>query len=744
MERRFGLWLFSLTAAVATCTLLALRPLPKSLLPDDSGLKRIQYLDRAGRPLSYTYENSWNYQAQIELYRMPEFLKMAFIQAEDQRFYQHRGNDWLALASAIYQNVKNLRVVRGGSTISEQVVRLLHPRGRNIWSRWLEMWEARGLERRFSKAQILEFYLNQVPYAQRRRGVQEAASILFDRDLDTLNRREMLALAVLVRSPAKLDPRHVAQKSKELLSKRVDSLLNRLELAGQVSAQEKKDILAEELELRDARPPLEASHFLRFVSNNLGDASHARYARARTSLDSEIQGFVQKLLDTRVKSLKKRQVANGAALVVDNESQQILAWVNAWPSGPNGQIDAVLTARQPGSTLKPFLYALAIQDGWTPATIIEDAPLPRAVGVGLKSFRNYSGSFYGAIRLREALGNSLNIPAVQTVSFVGRGAFYDFLHRLGFETLNKHPDFYGEGLALGNGEVRLYDLVRAYSVLAQDGVLSELNFLLDSTTSPPSPKRLISADVSSLIANILSDPSARQHEFGQANLLNFPAQTAVKTGTSSDYRDAWAIGYSARYTAGVWMGNLDRTPMLEVTGSSGPAVVLRAIFAKLESRFDSQPLKLSQNLVSRKICRISGKLARDGCPVMDEWFLAQHVPTDACAIEHGNSKEVQVPTVSQDSGPRLELPTPGLTLALDPRIPDNLEAFPLTLAPGLRPHRTQWFVDDVLVGSSREGERKFMWPLKSGQHSAYALVWLDAGQAPHPTERVNFVVKGRG
>jgi penicillin-binding protein 1C len=218
-------------------------------------------------------------------------------------------------------------------------------------------------------------------------------------------------------------------------------------------------------------------------------------------------------------------------------------------------MDAVLIPRQPGSALKPFLYALALERGWTAATLIEDSPLSAPVGAGLHPYHNYSRKYYGPVRLRAALGNSLNTPALRTLRHIGTDRFLARLRRLGFESLRQHPDYYGDGLALGNGEVTLYELVRAYTVLANRGRRLPLRVTMAPGADDRSaPSQVFPDDTTSLIGDILSDPGARSLEFGHGGMLRMPVQTAVKTGTSNDYRDAWALGYNSRFTGGIWMG----------------------------------------------------------------------------------------------------------------------------------------------------------------------------------------------
>lgn len=728
--------LLGLLVLLAAATLLGMRPLPARLTPDPGDLRRAQVRDRRGIPLSVTYENAWNLHDAIALSEIPPLLRQAFIVAEDRRFYAHHGPDWQARLHALWQNLRARRAVRGASTISEQTVRMLHPRPRTLWSRWLEGFEAAALERRFAKDQILEFYLNQVPYAGQRRGVVQAARAWFDRDLSTLAPAEMLTLAVMVRSPTRLDPR----RGGDDLHRRVAHLAERLQADGLLEGLDPATLAAARLELRPPAPPVAAGHFIRFVTGRSDVAALVRSGRLDTTLDASLQGRIQTILDTRLRDLQARQAGDGAVLVLDRASGEIVAWVNGGGDSPQAEgsmIDAILTPRQPGSALKPFLYAQALESGWSAATLIDDAPLSGAVGAGLHTFRNYSRRFYGPLRLRECLGNSLNIPAVRTIDFVGPERFLGLLHRLGFAGLTRDPDFYGLGLALGNGEVSLLELTRAYAVLANAGISRPVSAVRGESPRA-APQRLFSAESSSLIADILSDPEARRREFGQGSLLGLPLQTAVKTGTSTDYRDAWAVGFNHRFVVGVWMGNLDRRPMREVTGALGPALVLRSVFAELNRGGEGAPLYLSPRLVARPICAESGGSPRPDCPAGREWFLPEQVPSP-CPLDH--LRQSAAPAGSaRSAGCVLQQPTPGLQLAMDPRIPDRLEAFAFELAGGPSPQRVEWLVDGRVAGSTGPGERRWLWPLQRGSHTTQARV-TTIGGATLTTAVVDFVVK---
>ena len=716
----------ALTAAAVTlaaATALSIRPVPEDLEALVGYQEKRTYTDRYGQRLNITYVNPWNIHDRVRLHEVPEFMRRAFLIAEDQRFYRHSGVDWLARASALRQNLAAGRVVRGASTVSEQVVRMLHPRPRTLWSRWLEGFEAARLERRHGKAAVLEFYLNQVPYGGRRRGVVQAARYYFDRSLSTLSVKEMLGLVVMVRSPWWYDP-----------LRRPDSLQRGItRLAGRMD-DSIIPMLERPLHLQRNEMEHDLRHFLGFVSRQRNDSSLSSAEAFTTTLDLELQKKLQSVLDNRLDRLSGSQVGNGALLVVDHWSNEILTWVvghagrrdQSGEPYPFSNYDGVLVRRQPGSTLKPFLYSQALLQGWTAATLVDDRPLVQGVGAGMHRWRNYSGEHYGPVSLRKALGNSLNIPAVKTVRFVGVDRFHGFLQQLGITGLAADSGFYGDGLALGNAELSLYELVQAYTVLARMGDFKPLSYFPRAGEGRRG-QRLFSEDVASLIADILSDPVARQEEFGINSVLNMPHRTAVKTGTSSDYRDAWALGYNDRYTVGVWMGNLDYTPMQEVTGASGPAWVLRSAFNELNRGRRLRPLYFSPHLVKRRLCipRMVNAEGADGdCESKDEWFVPGTVPPPAestAALE-----EVW-----------LHKPSENLHLAMDPRIPDDHEYFEFALSSDRGVREVTWYLNGLPIATGPEHTHQ--WQLLRGRFNVSAEVTLDSGAA-FMTTPVNFKV----
>ena len=705
-------------------TLNDIKHVPQSFGAVLSSASEFQIVDRHGKPLNFTYQNRWNAHEVKELHEIPMFLKTAFIHSEDKRFFKHGGADWLARASALFVNIKKMRAVRGASTITEQVVRMINRRPRTVWSRWIEGWEAGRLEQYYDKNEIFEFYLNQVPYAANRRGVVQATRFYFDRDLDTLSKKEMLALVVLVRAPSRMDLHRDSNKD---IQSSILGLSGRLVQKGVLSEIESKILLDQKFEIQKSSLDVSAPHFIEYVRLHTA-LNNSKTNKVFTTLDSSFQKRVQFLTDKHLVNHRSKKVLNAAALVVDHTTGGVLAWVvggNQNKDKPGSFINAVTTPRQPGSALKPFLYALALEKGWSPATIIDDSPLSESVGNGLHSYSNYSHTFYGPVTVRQALANSLNIPALKTLQYVGSEEYLRTLHNIGFSNINNHPNYYGDGISLGNAEVSLFELVQAFSTLANKGIFKPLN-VLSETSIDHNSHMIFSEEVASLIGNILSDNEARTLEFGQSSVLNIPIQTAVKTGTSSDYRDAWAVGFNYKYTVGIWMGNLDQTPTDGITGSTGPALLLRSIFSELTNNQDTKPLYLSPKLRRHEFCVNGEELITESteCITQTEWFSRGTEPKSV------NEKVEVVPI-------RIKVPSNNLHIAYDPRIPKDSQAVEFYLVGVEQTDEILWNINREKV---KDTGSKHLWQVKKGRHSLSATVFRDKKQIAH-TPEINFWVK---
>ena len=705
-------------------TLNDIKHVPQSFGAVLSSASEFQIVDRHGKPLNITYQNRWNVHEVTELHEIPMFLKTAFIHSEDKRFFKHGGADWWARASALFVNIKKMRAVRGASTITEQVVRMINWRPRTVWSRWIEGWEAGSLEQYYDKNEIFEFYLNQVPYAANRRGIVQAARFYFDRDLDTLSKKEMLALVVLVRAPSRMDLHRDSNKD---IQSSILGLSGRLVQKGVLSEIESTILLAQKFEIQKSSLDVSAPHFIEYVRLHPA-LNNSKTNKVFTTLDSSFQKRIQFLTDKHLVNHRSKKVLNAAALVVDHATGGVLAWVvggNQDKDKPGSFINAVTTPRQPGSALKPFLYALALEKGWSPATIIDDSPLSESVGNGLHSYSNYSHTFYGPVTVRQALANSLNIPALKTLQYVGSEEYLRTLHNIGFSNINNHPDYYGDGISLGNAEVSLFELVQAFSTLANKGIFKPLN-VFNETSTDQNSQMIFSEEVASLIGNILSDSEARTLEFGESSVLNIPIQTAVKTGTSSDYRDAWAVGFNYKYTVGVWMGNLDQTPTDGVTGSTGPALLLRSIFSELTKNQDTKPLYLSPKLLRHEFC-MSGKeflTESTECIVQTEWFVKGTEPKSV------NEKKEEVPI-------RIQVPSNNLHIAYDPRIPKDSQAVEFYIKGVEKTDVVHWSINEEKVKNIGS---KHLWQVQKGKHRLRAVV-LRGGRQIAQTPEITFWVK---
>ena len=686
------------------------------------GGKNSRITDRNGQPLAINYESAWNYHQQLRLDQFPDFLINALILSEDKNFYHHKGIDWPAKWVAVWQNVKARRIIRGASTITEQVVHLLTQRPRSFWSKWLELIEALLIERRLSKNHLLEFYLNQVPFAANRHGFIQGAQHYFNRDLTTLTLKEILALIILIKAPSSYDLR----KTTHHVDQRLALFLQKLCQEKVLSKEEGWIVEQQKIILEAPKKLPDATHFVSYIKKHMQTDLHLHKSpTVRTTLDSGLQEYVQRIIDQRVRFLKPRQVHNGAVLVMDHTTGDILAWVVVGSSlgkgTPSYRIDAVTALRQPGSTLKPFVYAAALQKGWQTTTLIDDAPLTGPVGNGMHQFKNFSNIHYGLVTVRDALANSLNVPAVKTIQFVGVEPFLSLLRQLGFTSLDRGASIYEEGLALGNGEVSLLELTKAYATLANKGKSQELKFLLP-THSRSQSEQILPETVTSLIGDILSDPLARHLEFGGSGVMTLPVQTAIKTGTSTDYRDAWIVGYNHQYVVGIWMGNLDNSPMDGITGSIGPALVLRSIFSFLNQNQESRALYLSPDLIQRDVLIQRGQNSEPSWQT--ELFSLN---SDFVAESFEVAPEVKILK-----------PTPALAIAFDPRVPLPLQKFEFKLTSMGQGDQVEWIVDGKVSQTTRSP--LYLWPLLKGKHTLQVKIYKD-GQPVHQTKEVRFLVK---
>jgi penicillin-binding protein 1C len=543
-------------------------------------------LDRHGQPVQ-TVRTGLRMRrgAWVPLAQISPALRAAAIASEDQRFLQHAGVDWSAVAGAAIGRA-DAGGTRGASTITMQLAGLVDPDlalprgGRSVGMKIAQAAAALRLERTWSKDQILEAWLNLVPFRGEQVGVAAMSTALFQKAPSGLDAEESAIAAALLRAP-NASPAVVGQRACGVLKAQ-----------GRADACATAQGFAELMLGRAATASADADaqlapHFARRVLKAAGKAPPP--ATLRTTLDAGTQRHARDALRQQLAELRDRDVEDGAVVVLDNATGDVLAWVGS--SGDLSQaaaVDAVVAPRQAGSTLKPFLYEQAIENRWlTAASVLDDAPTRLHTPSGLYIPQNYDHDFKGRVTLRTALGSSLNVPAVRTAVMVSPNRFARRLVALGLP-IRKPGDFYGDSIALGSPEVTLLTLANAYRALANGGLVSAPRLLFPAPGAPaPTATRVMDAAASFVVADILADNGARVPTFGLDNALATRYWSAVKTGTSKDMRDNWCVGFSTRYTVGVWVGNASGAPMHAVSGVSGAAPVWRTLMDALQRSDDA-------------------------------------------------------------------------------------------------------------------------------------------------------------
>jgi penicillin-binding protein 1C len=534
--------------------------------------------DRNGQILKFIPDKNGHVNVWRKLEEIPNTLIQAAICAEDRRFLYHPGFDPPAIIRAAYTNLKHQRKVSGASTISQQVVRLLNPRQRNYYSKLIELLESVKLEIQLSKNEIMELYLNMVPMGGQLRGAGVASLIYFSKDLQSIGFYEAACLAVIPRAPSRLDP--TRPKGQSELLRNADTLVKKMVHEGTLPHEcvNRPDSLGP-LAFRPRIFPNEAPHFVGHILNrDLGGK-----AEIRTTLDLGLQHATEKTLQSHKNRLRRLGASQAAVMVVATENREVLSMVGSLNYGDDalGYNNGATCFRSAGSTLKPFLYALALSKGFSDSSEIADT---------FKSYKTVNGDYmpfnanrisYGPVNLRSALGSSLNIPAIKIMELIEVGDFYSVLKRLGLiSEKNGQAEKYGLGLSIGAIEIRLCDLVQAYSCLSAGGKFEPLRL---RPTEQGNIKRIFSEEVASEITDILQDPLARILTFGNPVYFDFNFPVAIKTGTSSKFRDSWAVGYTAKHVVGVWAGNFDGSPTRDAFGSSSCGPILNEVMSSLYS-----------------------------------------------------------------------------------------------------------------------------------------------------------------
>ena len=625
-------------------------------------------------------------------------LRTALVLSEDKRFYEHSGVDWRAVSAAAWANLWNNKT-RGASTITMQLAGLLDEDlkrgsgGRSLTQKLGQTVSAQWLESGWRKDQILEAYLNLVPFRGELVGIDALSRTLFGKAPHGLDNREAAIAAALVRAP-NAKPAQVTQ--------RACSVLQSLEPGTNPTSNcEAMDLLVTgALQRRDyAASEGIAPHVAQQVIKGA-----PRATTIRTTLRAPLQRFAVQTLQTHLRELSGRHVEDGALVVLDNATGEVLAWVgSSGELSSAADVDGVMALRQPGSTLKPFLYAQAIAERrMTAASLLEDSSAQIQTSGGLYIPQNYDRQFKGWVSARTALGASLNVPAVRTLVMVSPDAFQKQLVRLGLP-LKESGDFYGYSLALGSAEVSLLNLTNAYRALGNGGRTSPT--LLTRQNGPVTSTAALDPRAAFIVGDVISDPLARARTFGTDSVLATRTWTAVKTGTSKDMRDNWAMGYSQRYTVGVWVGNASGAPMWDVSGTTGAAPIWAAVMNFLHTKQPSRAPKPPPGVVA-------GRVDFDGLEAArSEWFLEGTQQTRFAMNSIATQAVNTWATGPNDAAVRIAAPTTGTIIALDPDIPPNRQRLSLeSTQPQSRTLR--WQVDGKTAATGGSAQ----WPLWPGRH----------------------------
>ncbi len=642
-------------------------------------------VDMAGRRLAW-----------VALDDISPALGRAVLQAEDQRFMEHGGIDFQAIGKAAWDNLFGLQRTRGASTITMQLAGLLDPKlaprstGRTWTRKWNQALAARELEAGWSKRQILEAYLNLASYRGELQGIGAAARGLFGKAPSGLDAGEAAILASLLRAPA-APPRTVAKRACTL-ARELDPRTDCAAIEWEVDA----------AFVRTASAPASvATGVTPLFVRRLGGAVGSTWGSVvRSTLDAGLQRFTVAALRRHLAELAERNVGDGAVIVIDNASGELLAYV---ANGGTKEVDGVTALRQAGSTLKPFLYELALERGQlTAASLLDDTPVDIPTVGGLYVPQNYDHQYRDAASVRTSLAGSLNVPAVRTLMLTGLERFHERLRALGITSLTEAPEFYGWSLALGSGDVSLLELARAYRTLANGGLQD-------------GKRRVLDARASFIVADILSDRAARSTTFGLSNELATGFWSAVKTGTSKDMRDNWCVGFSDRYTVGVWVGNFDGRSMWDVSGVSGAAPVWRDVMDYLHRDRPSRPPAAPPGLVRQTV-----RFAPAVEPERSEWFVRG---TEVALVE-------MLPPAQR--APRIVYPAADSVIALDPDIPAPLQRVSLRAygGAGLR-----WELDGADAGPADRGAA---WTPQPGEHELKLV-----GEGGRAVAAARFEVRGQ-
>lgn len=630
-------------------------------LPSPEKIKRKEgfstiILDRNEKPIYDIYEDK--NRIPVNLSDIPDHLKKATVAIEDKDFYKHQGFDTKGIIRAIF-HIITFRGIEGGSTLTQQLVKnVLLTSDRTLPRKIKEFMLAVQIERKYSKDEILQMYLNEAPYGGTMWGIESAAKGYFGKHAKDLTLLESVVLASLPQRPSYYSP---FGGNPTAYQERAAEVLRRMREDGFISNSSELELKRDLVNVKFASAETAASpHFVEYVKKQLverfGDTLvEGGGLKVITTLDMDVQQKTEAIIKEELDKIKSLNVSNGAALVINPSTGEIMAYVGSRDYSSTeedfqGKFDVVsLGLRQPGSALKPITYAVALSKGYTAASLLMDVETKFLGGEGKPDYvpKNYDNKFRGPVQIRFALGNSINLPAVKMTALVGISDILKTAYAMGINSLaptDENIKRLGLSITLGGGEVTLHDLTSSFGVFTTGGILNDpyaIAKVVDNSGKTlyehkkTSGKKVLGEDVAFIISHILSDNNARKEVFGTNSYLVIPGRTVVvKTGTTDDKRDNWSVGGTASAVAGVWVGNNDNSPMSPklASGATGAAPIWNRIIKLALSGKSDESLKKPDNVEAIEVDAFAGGLPHDGRPTRSEYFIKGTEPTSVAPI----------------------------------------------------------------------------------------------------------------
>lgn len=679
----------------------------------------VTFLDRHGAVLGTILASDARHAEAVPLRDISPTMQHAIVAAEDARFFSHGAVDIRGLLRAVGEVFVYGQFESGGSTITMQLARLLHPSPSTIRGKLVQIFDAERLAMRSSKSAILAAYLNRMPMGGNLYGIEAAARTYFGAPARDVDLAQSALLAAVPNDPVGLAPDEHLKAARA----RERYVLARMVALGMIDRTQARQAQSEPLTVGRHDAGIEdAAHALFYLFPRVRGQD-----RVYTTIDRGLQRFVQAQVRQVLAALRSRHVTDAAAIVIDNHTGDVLAYVGSpdyFSDALLGRNDGVQARRQPGSSLKPFMYELALERGVLRSTsILADVPSSFAIPGGLLyQPADYSGSFSGPVRVRYALANSLNVPAVRALAKLGTAPFLNRLHALGFRALDKPASFYGLGLTLGGGEVTLWENARAYVTMARRGDAIPIHLL------PEAHLRHVhigDPNTWTLVTRMLADRNVRVHSFGRHSVLDEPFDAAVKTGTSSDYRDTWTMGFTRDYTVGVWVGNFDGSAMRDVSGVTGAGPLWNRIMLHLHERRTPAHFPRPRGYVRVSICATTGHAPVPGCPaVVREWVRY----ADVARVERPKTLRLghqydawlaRQNAVGVTGGLRIVFPAANsIFYRIAPHSALQQRAQQLALRAAGAEGRVRWSVDGRALPLDADGHA--FWPVRLGDHTVVA------------------------